>query len=75
MLEVVDGIVISPVTMTVTVHTPDGKQYGNPRTFEVTEEAAARQWAAGVRSSVLMSLGPEAKRLGFDKPWEMRIHG
>lgn len=73
-IDYVNGVVIGPVTMTVTIHTPDGKQYGNPKTFEVTESSEARTWAEGVRADTLRNLGPEAARLGWDRPWEMRTH-
>ena len=73
-IEHVHGVVIGPATMTVSVHTPDGKPYGNPKTFRITESSEARTWAESVRADTLRNLGPEAARLGWDRPWEMRTH-
>jgi hypothetical protein len=74
MIEHVNGVVLGPVTITATIHTPDGKPYGNPKTFEITESSEARMWAEGVRANTLRNLGLEAARLGWDRPWEMRTH-
>ena len=71
MIDVVNGIVIGPITRTFSVHTPNGTQQGNHRCFETRDEA--RLWAESVRESAMAEVGSaEAERLGWNGQWEMR---
>ncbi len=71
MMESVRGIVIGSQTITATLHTPNGQQYGNPATVENHSEAVA--WAIDVRANAMNRVGPaECARLGWDGRWELR---
>jgi hypothetical protein len=71
-LDVVNGIVIGPVTFRVDLYTPNGKQYGQ-RCFET--ESEAREWALATLTAARAEVGPdESRRLGWDKPWEVRFY-
>lgn len=71
-IEVVNGIVIGPVTKRFALFTPNGTQYGNPRFFE--SDAEGREWANETRNKAIADCGQdEAKRLNWLGKWELRI--
>ena len=71
-IEIVNGTVIGPCTITASVHSPRGTQQGNPRQFET--ETDARAWAEDVRRKAMAEVGSaECERLGWNGQWEMRV--
>lgn len=72
-IESVNGIVIGPVTLSVRLFTPNGHEYARSSACEL--ESEAREWANAARDKAIAGIGlEEAKRLGWMKPWEMRIY-
>ena len=72
-IEVVDGIVIGPITLHVRLFTPNGHEYARSSACEL--ESEAREWATTKRDAAIADVGSaEAERLGWLKPWEMRIY-
>lgn len=73
MIEQVNGIVIGSVTLHVRLLTPNGCEYARTDACEL--EFEAREWASATREKAIARVGPaEAERLGWMKPWEMRIY-
>lgn len=72
-IESVNGIVVGSVTLHVRLFTPNGHEYARSGACEL--ESEAREWANATRDKAIAGVGPEeAERLGWLKPWEMRIY-
>ena len=73
-LDVVNGVVIGPVTFLATLHCPNGREYARSCRFDSEEDA--RAWALERVQQARADVGPdEARRLDWNQPWEVRFHG
>ena len=55
-LDVVDGVVIGTITLSVSLHSPKGTE--EARTCKCETEAEARAWAYSVRAAKIADVGP-----------------
>lgn len=74
MIDIVNGIVLGPVTYRAELIQPSGNIYGSPRQFGSYSDALI--WAQDTVADARAQIGPEeCKRLGYDKMWELRFWG
>ena len=68
-VEEVNGVIVGGEYRAFQLYTPTGKQY---RTIYADDLAEGQTKALEIINHVRAELGEESKRLGYDKPWELR---
>jgi len=70
-IEVVNGIIIGETRKTVALFDPDGNQQA---VAHLLLDESPEQWAIVHIENKKTELGPEYFRLGWDRPWEVRVY-
>ncbi len=70
-IEVVNGVVIGEITRSCSIIDPNGNEQ---KRSCLTLDESPEQWAKDHIDSKKAELGQEYFRLGWDKPWEIRLY-